>query len=382
MKAIAAAILARARAGAPGDLVRSFAAGKPGGERPVSFFEFWPGWLFYVPVIVQWVLLALRYRSVTLPTAANPLVTAGGLCGETKSCTLDQVAAGERHWLAPYVCVETGDDPEADLPRALAALTGAGLDYPLVAKPDIGCNGTGVRLIESEAALARYLREFPRRAPVMLQTYVAHEGEAGLFYIRRPGEARGRISSVTLKSSPVVVGDGRRTLRELIQADPRTGRLPERLFLARLGPRLDEVPASGEPVRLVFVGNHCKGSTFRNGLEYVTDALTERIDAIARAIPEFHFGRFDLRFRSLAELRRGGGFTVIEINGVGSEATHIWDPRTTLAEAYAAQFAHYSAAFEIGNRMRAAGHRPTGVLDTLRLWRLQKRLMAAYPMHD
>jgi len=371
MKDFAAALLSRARSNA-----------EARGEPAVSFFEFWPGWLFYAPIVAQWVALGLRYGDFSLPTAANPRIVAGGLCGETKSSTLDQVAPAARHWLAPYACIETAADPAGDLPAAERALAAASLEYPLVAKPDIGCNGTGVRLIADKTELARYLREFPRRAPLMLQTYVPHEGEAGLFYIRHPGEARGRITSVTLKSSPVVVGDGRSTLRELILADPRTGRVPPHLFLPRLASRLDEVPPSGETLRLVFVGNHCKGSTFRDGREHVTEELTERIDAIAQAIPDFHFGRFDVRFRSLAELRRGSAFTIIEINGVGSEATHIWDPRTRLTDAYASQFAHYRAAFEIGRQMRAAGHRPSGIFATFRLWRLQQRLMAAYPMHD
>jgi len=370
MKDLAASLLSRARP-------RSETAGAP----IVSFFEFWPAWLFYAPIVVHCFALGLRHGAFTLPTAANPRIAAGGLCGESKTSILDQVAPRARHWLAPYARFPTGADPARDLEAAARALDAAGLFYPIVAKPDIGCNGTGVRLIRSEAELARYLREFPRATPVMLQSFVADEGEAGLFYIRKPGEPRGRISSVTLKSSPVVIGDGRSTLRDLILADPRTGRVPH-LFLPRLAPRLHEVPASGETVRLVFVGNHCKGSTFRDGHEHVTEELTAQIEAIARAIPEFHFGRFDLRFRSLAELRRGRGFTIIEINGVGSEATHIWDPRTRLADAYASQFAHYRAAFEIGRQMRAAGHRPSGFFATLRLWRLQKRLMAAYPMHD
>jgi hypothetical protein len=371
MKGLATALLSRTRA--------------EGGNRPeppVSLFEFWPSWLFYAPVIAQWIALGLRYGDFSLPTAANPRIVAGGLCGETKSSTLDLVAPADRDWLAPYAVTRTGAEQAPDLAAARQATAAVGLSYPLVAKPDIGCNGTGVRLIDDEAALARYLAEFPRGAPVLLQAYVPYPGEAGLFYIRRPGEARGRISSVTLKSSPVLVGDGRRTLRELIRDDARTGRLPPRLFLKRLAARLDTVPASGEPVRLVFVGNHCKGSTFHNGQEHATEALTARLDAIAQAMPDFHFGRFDLRFRSLSELRQGRGFTIIEINGVGSEATHIWDPRTTLIDAYLSQFMHYRAAFEIGRRMRAAGHRPSGTFAMLRLWRLQKRLMAAYPVND
>ena len=101
----------------------------------------------------------------------------------------------------------------------------------------------------------------------------------------------------------------------------------------------------------------------------------------ARAIPDFHFGRVDARYESLAALRRGE-FTVIEINGVGSEATHVWDPDTRLRDAYAAQFFHYRAAFEIGREMRARGHKAAGLRTLFGFWRRQKRLMASYPMND
>ncbi len=216
---------------------------------------------------------------------------------------------------------------------------------------------------------------------MILQQFVPYEGEAGLFYVRLPGESAGRVTSLTLKSAPVVVGDGRSTLEELIRNDPRAGLVPH-LYLPRLTGRLAEVPATGVPVRLVFVGNHCKGSTFRNGASEITAALTEVVDSIAKAIPEFHFGRIDVRYASLAELRRGKSFRIIEINGAGSEATHIWDPATRLADAYAAQFSHYHAAFAIGRANRARGHRPPGVSEVFRLWRRQKRLMASYPMND
>ncbi|MGH8162616.1 MAG: D-alanine--D-alanine ligase, partial [Gammaproteobacteria bacterium] len=171
------------------------------------------------------------------------------------------------------------------------------------------------------------------------------------------------------------------TLEELVRNDPRAGRVPH-LYLPRFGSRAAEVPPTGAAIRLVFVGNHCKGSTFRNGTAEITERLADVIDGIAQAIPEFHFGRIDVRFASLVELRRGRGFRIIEINGAGSEATHIWDPGTTLAEAYAAQFFHYHAAFAIGRANRARGHAPTSILKTFRLWRMQKRLMASYPMND
>lgn len=354
-------------------------AGRP--VPPVSAFEFWPDWLFYTPIVLYWIALGLRHGDFTLPTAANPRIEAGGLCGESKTAILDQLAPEARHWVAPYTTLRTGADWHADVPAAEAAMAAAGLAYPIVAKPDIGCNGTGVRLIENAAALARYLRDFPRGVVLVLQAFVADSGEAGLFYIRHPSEARGGITSVTLKSAPEVTGDGRATLRELILADPRTGRMAS-LFFPRLAARLEEVPAAGERVRLVFVGNHCKGATFADGAEHVTEALTAWTEAIARALPEFYFGRLDVRFPSLADLRAGRGLRIIEINGVGSEATHIWDPSARLGPAYAAQFAHYRAAFRIGAANRAAGHRTAGLRALLRLWRLQRRLMASYPVHD
>jgi hypothetical protein len=346
--------------------------------REISPFEFLPGWLAYGPVVAQWIALGLRYGDFSLPTAANPHITTGGLCGESKTAILDLVQGPARALIAPYTTLATGAD---DLPRALAAMRDAGLSLPLVIKPDIGCNGTGVRLVQDEAALAAALAAFPRGVCLVLQRLIEFEGEAGLFYIRYPHEPSGRLTSMTLKYAPTVTGDGVSTLRALIEADPRHGRL-RHLYLSRLGDRLDSVPAAAQRVRLVFAGNHCKGSIFRDGTAQITAALTNQIEAIARAMPDFHFGRIDLRYRSLAELRNGEAFAVIEINGVGSEATHIWDPDSTLREVYAAQFRHYGAAFAIAREMRRRGAKTSGLARMYRDWRNQQRLMASYPLND
>lgn len=347
----------------------------------LSFFEFWPGWLFYAPVVAWWIALGLRHRDLALPTGANPLIQTGGLCGESKRQILDQAGPLARAWIAPYASMVThAADPALDLGRAEAAMAAARIAYPAVVKPDVGCNGTGVRLVRGPADLARYFADFPRGVGVMIQRLVTFEGEAGLFYVRLPG-GPGRITSVTLKHQPSVTGDGRSDLRSLILADPRAGKVPH-LYLPRLAGVLRTVPRAGERVPLVFAGNHCKGSIFENGTTEVTPALTERIDSIARDMPEFHFGRIDVRYESLASLRRGEGFTVIEFNGAGSEPTHIWDPRTRLIDAWRTQFEHYGAAFRIGAANRARGLKGCGLAEMHRMWRLQRRLLASYPVND
>ena len=106
-----------------------------------------------------------------------------------------------------------------------------------------------------------------------------------------------------------------------------------------------------------------------------------RLEALARAMPHFHFGRFDVRYASGAALR-DGDFQVIEVNGVGSEATHVWDARTRLRDAWRDQLQHGRAVFEIGRANRARGLRPSGMRAVLRHWLLQRRLMRSYPAHD
>ena len=70
-------------------------------------------------------------------------------------------------------------------------------------------------------------------------------------------------------------------------------------------------------------------------------------------------------FRS--DFRRGRNFKVVELNGVTSEATHIYDPAHGLLHAYKVLFRQWRLAFEIGAQNRARGTRPTPLIELLRL---------------
>jgi len=351
-------------------------------KRPVSFFEFWPGWLFYAPVFIFWVFNAIKYRSATLPALANPRIDAGGICGESKNDILGLAGPFARQWIANFAGLTTsGHNDGNDLALAEAAMARAGLAYPVVAKPDMSCNGVGVRIARNAQELAAYLAAFPRATRLQLQELVTLQGEAGIFYIRHPGAPAGRITSVTLKFPPTVIGDGISSIRALVAADTRLNAV-SRLLLPKLGCQADHVPELGEAVRLVFVGNHCRGSTFKDGLDIVTPALAARIDEIAQDMPDLHFSRIDLRYETLDELQAGMNFKIIEFNGSGSEATHIWDPAMTMLAAYKTQFFHYGESFRIGAEIRKRGLQPLGLFRLISLWRYQKRLMAAYPAND
>lgn len=354
---------------------------------PLSFFEFWPMWAFYPPVMLHAAWLMLRYRGTLLPTVANPSFPGGGFFGESKAEILALAMTHVPEWVAPFI-MRARPEPDANTPTpaeecdaALAALAAAGIALPVVAKPDLGCRGAGVKLVRTASDLLAYLQAFPRGARLLLQRLVPFEGEAGVFYVRRPGETRGRIVSITLKYFPHVIGDGRRTLRQLILDDPRAGALSH-LYLRRHTARLDDVPEAGSAIRLAFAGSHSRGAIFRNGTHLVTPEMEARFDEISRRLPEFHFGRFDVRFADFADVQLGHGFTIVEVNGAGAESTHIWDRRTPLLRAWRDLMRQYRWLFEIGHANRARGFRPMSLADFWRDYRREKALTPLYPPTD
>ena len=351
----------------------------------LSYFEFWPMWAFYPPVMLYAAWLMLRYRGALLPTVANPSFPGGGFYGESKAEILALATRHVPEWVAPFIRLQRADAPAAhaaaERDAALAALAAASLSLPVVAKPDLGCRGAGVKLLRTPADLLAYIDGFPLGAAYLLQRLVPHEGEAGIFYCRRPGEQRGRIVSVTLKYFPHVTGDGRSTLRELILVDPRAGQLSH-LYLRRHTARLGEVLRAGESVRLAFAGSHSRGAIFRNGTHHVTPEMEARFDAIAQAMPEFYFGRFDVRFEDFAQVQRGEGFTILEVNGAGAESTHIWDRRSGLLQAWRDLMRQYRWLFEIGAANRARGFKPMSLGAFMRDYRREKLLTPKYPATD
>lgn len=342
----------------------------------ISFFEFWPQTYFYAPMFLYWLWLTVRHGGFTVPTISNPLIPMGGWIGESKASVFEQAGPYARQFIAPWTTLDRTQTLTAS--QALETAKNAGLALPFVAKPDMGCRGAGVRRIRSQQELASYIEAFPSNERIVLQALVDHEAEAGVFYIRKPSEKRGSIVSLTLKYFPYVCGDGVSTLAELIARDPRAGQL-QHIYLPRHRARLDWVVPKGQAFRIAFAGSHSRGTIFRNGNHLITEAMTDAFDRIGKDINEFYFGRFDVRFPDIEDLRAGRNFTIVEVNGAGAEATHIWDRKTTLIEAYRALAQQYKALWETGAENAKRGYKPARLADFLAAYRHETKLWAQYP---
>jgi hypothetical protein len=199
---------------------------------------------------------------------------------------------------------------------------------------------------------------------VIIQEHVTGV-EFGVFYFRYPRCEHGEIFSITRKLFPSVTGDGRSTLENLILQDDRAVCMARAYFEARRD-QLWDIPAKGEPVQLIEIGTHCLGSIFLDGIEIKTAEMERAIDHLAKAFDGFYFGRFDIRTPLLSDFQQGKNFKVVELNGVTSEATSIYDPKNTLFAAYRVLFDQWRIAFEIGAQNRARGAEPARLLALAR----------------
>lgn len=336
---------------------RRYAVGR---ARRLLRWEFWPTGVFYPPIVAYLLYLGMKHRSFTLFTAANPGIPHGGFIGESKHAILQALKGAG--WALPRTMLLPAGSMSDRCATVEHFMKTHRLEFPIVIKPDAGQRGAGVAVIRSNEQVCEYLRLSP--VPVIVQEHIPGI-EFGVFYYRIPGRKRGRIFSITEKQMPVVIGDGKRTVEELILADERAVSMAA-LYLRKNADQASRIPSNGERVQLVEIGTHCRGAIFLDGSDGITAALEHEIDRIAQCFEGFYFGRFDVRVSSLEDFKVGRNIKVLELNGVTSEATHIYDPKIGLLRAYKALFQQWRLAFQAGELNRRRGVQPSKLSQLLR----------------
>jgi membrane protein DedA with SNARE-associated domain len=311
--------------------------------RRLTRWEFWPPPIFYLPVAIYILFLGFKHKSLTLFTAANPGMPDGGFIEGSKSQILDHLGA-DRRYVARFELIRSDLPVAAKISLIEDFMLAIGKDFPVVLKPDVGERGAGVAIIGTEQQLAEYLA----RAAVdcIVQEFV--DGfEYGVFYYRYPHEPTGRLFSITDKRLLTVTGDGRSTLEELILGDDRAVCMAPFHFNNHRE-QLFTIPRPGEIFRLAEIGTHRRGKLFLDGRTLQTPDLISAIDTISKRYDGFFFGRYDIRTPSIEDFRRGMNFKIVALNGVTSEATHIYHPGNSIWSAYRTLMRQWELAFDIG----------------------------------
>ena len=320
-------------------------------------WEFWPIWIVYLPVAAYLFLKGLMKGCLSYFLSANPGLEFGGLVEYSKSAMLMGIPSK----YLPASHYFPGIPAVTEVEEAMRNLD---LSYPIFLKPDMGERGRGVQRIGSRAELESYLRN--ARPALILQEDITYNLECGVLVIKDPLSAAVHISSIVIKEPLSVRGDGLSTLATLIRRGERT-RYHRKILHGLYRSELDEVPSSGEERILMDIGNHARGSTFRNGNSHISPALCNVFAPLMDCIANFYLGRFDVKARNFRALE-AGEFTIIEINGVNSEPAHIYE--LGIFSAWAALLAHWRTVSKISRANIKGGARPESTLQLMRaLWK-------------
>jgi membrane protein DedA with SNARE-associated domain len=144
----------------------------------LSQWEFWPAWLFYPPVVLACTALGIRHNGFSLPAVANLNQKNGGIVGESKIEILHELMRTSPEATAEAYLVPTGP-LEGRRKKVLDLCRLHVIGVPFVLKPDTAQRGAGFKKIGSLEQLEPYLSQVT--GPVVLQRYVAHPNEAGVF---------------------------------------------------------------------------------------------------------------------------------------------------------------------------------------------------------
>lgn len=307
-------------------------------------WEYWNTFLFEFPAYLR---LAFRLAKKRVGPRgllkANWALDHGGFAFASKYAI--QMTFPQERFLSTLL-LQDNLSVEAKLARVNTWMIEREVPFPVVLKPDNGRTGMGVVRARNVEELKRTLELV--EGDYLVQRLCSLPVEAGLFFCRLKG--REFLLNLTIKELPSVVGDGIKTIAELIKLDNRLTR-----FSPLLSNQVDDsyVPLSGERVLLSYVGNHAQGAIFHNlALNNTQPLLGAVIEALGHH-PGFNFGRLDVRAESLEALEVGS-FTVIEVNGVDSLSINIFDPSYSLLDAYQRIFIQYDHLLDVAAEHKKA----------------------------
>lgn len=311
----------------------------------LTHWEYWPYKIVYIPIYFLWIYYAIKAKTIFFFNACNPSMKNGGFINDSKK---------EIYNLIPQKFYPKTDlIPKNTTPENIQhILKESQIQFPLIAKPDIGLRGSAVKKILTPQELMEYHKK--ANFDYLIQDLIPYKNEVGIFYVRFPNEKQGKITGIVAKELLTVTGNGIYTLEELIKENPRY-ELQLETLRKEYQERLDSILPLNEKLTLVPYGNHCRGAKFIDISHKITPQLNVVIDTMCQQIEGFYFGRMDLMYNTWEELEKGENFSIVELNGSASEPTHIYDPKHSLLFAWKELARHITYMYQIGQQNHAKG---------------------------
>jgi len=316
-------------------------------------WEYWPIWLANIPTVLIIVWFAMRARKPIFFSAVNPVIETGGMMGESKINILNRIPQ-------KYVPTTLFIPKHTPIETVLNQVSTAQISYPLITKPNVGERGLLVAKIDNETELLAYFKR-NTAIDILVQAFVDYPNEVAILYHRFPGAKQGKVTSICVKESMTVRGDGESTVLDLMLASERSSLQVER-FQKDFPTLLKAIPNKGEQLLLEPIGNHSRGTKFLDGNAHITPAMHRFFDEVTKDMDGIHYGRFDMKCHAIEDILNER-FKVLEYNGVASEPAHIYDPQIPILQKYKVVYQHWKIIFEIYKVQRKNGVKAMSVRE-------------------
>uniref|UniRef100_UPI004049084D D-alanine--D-alanine ligase n=1 Tax=Flavobacterium sp. TaxID=239 RepID=UPI004049084D len=312
----------------------------------LTHWEYWPYQIVYIPIYFQYIYYAIRTRSFFYFNASNPTIRNGGFFMESKKEIYDLIP---QKYYPTTLLIEN----KTSIVTIKDLINLNNITFPLICKPNVGLRGTAVKKIFNIEELTSYAAK--ANFDFLVQGLIPYENEIGLFYIKLPNEKSGKITGIVAKEFLILTGNGKDTIKQLLDKDPRY-QFQLKTLEEEYQEKLNEVLKLNETINLVPYGNHCRGTKFINASNFITPKLTETLNTICSQIDGFYYGRMDIMFNSYEDLEKGINFQIVEINGAISEPTHIYDPNHSLLYGWKELTKHFHYLYLISKQNNQKGH--------------------------
>lgn len=310
----------------------------------LTHWEYWPYQVVYFPIYFQYLYYVVRTRSFFYFNASNPTIKNGGFFMESKKEIYDLIPT---QYYPKTILI----NPDESLASVLERIHSENIQFPLIAKPDIGLRGTAVKKLHNSQELENYLRK--ANFNILIQDLIPYENEIGLFYVKLHNQP-GKITGIVSKEFMILTGNGTNTIRELLHLDKRY-LFQLKALESEYKEKLDAILKEGETINLVPYGNHCRGTKFVDASHEITSEMIENFNIICNQIDGFNFGRMDIMYQSFEDLAKGNNFQIVEINGAISEPTHIYDPKHSLLFGWKELTRHFHYMYLISKENKKNG---------------------------
>lgn len=275
---------------------------------------YWTSQHFYWQSMYHYLMNGARFRSMTFFSACNPAIDLGGMLHDRKT---DIYSLLPEHIVPATTIITSRSAAEAFIEKN-------NLSFPLIVKPNVGLKGFKVYKIADENELNSFFQENDvNEREWLLQEYLDYAKEFSVLFYRYPKLKKNGVSSFIEKTYPTVIGDGKKSLKTLIDEYNNPFLIKKDVY-KRFSEVLDSIPEKGTKIILDFIGNYSRGAKFHSKMEYVSEEMCFMLSSLFQKADGLNFFRVDLKSNTVDDFLKGD-FKVLEINGMKSEPLHIYD---------------------------------------------------------